>query len=351
MLVRQSPANPNAIREALLLHATPATTAIQAAVAYVTTAGAREFVDGLQARIGDRWPAVAKTIVTCFDFGHTDPDGLETLLANGFEVRVANLAADGSPRLDPHPSSFHPKIYILRSGDTCRTLTGSCNLSSLALTVNTEAAVLQQVDLDDATETFAFFETISVPLTRQMLYQYRNLRQDQKATRLRDETVVLHDPAPNELTTLRNAVGEGTVTPAEFTALWVEILGAQGAAENQLELPRGAQRFFGFDFDDYDDEQREIGTIRLTCGALEATRTLAWHGDNGMERINMPTLAQGGFVYAHRVVLFERRNAQSYEFTVEGLETDAFSSWLSASLSVDAVFRVGAASPRRCGLL
>src|SRR5438105_2438567 len=111
-LIYQSPAQANVVFEALSNAASPGTTAFRAAVAYVTREGARRLVDELATRVGPSWLAIPKTLVTCFDFGTTEPGALEYLQDNGFEVRIANLGADGAIRIMSNPSSFHPKVYL-----------------------------------------------------------------------------------------------------------------------------------------------------------------------------------------------------------------------------------------------
>ena len=132
--------------------------------------------------------------------------------------------------------------------------------------------------------------------------------------------------SPGELPIFRDAVDSGGIDPDHYAAFWVEagaLGGGWGRPGNQLELPRDANRFFGFSFNNYDDHARYvIGEIDVTTSSGSWDCRLAWHGDNGMERIYLPTTARSGLVYSHRVVLFQR-SGTSFELTVS--EPD----WLS----------------------
>ena len=49
--------------------------------------------------------------------------------------------------------------------------------------------------------------------------------------------------------------------------------------------------------------------------SLAVCTRIPWHGNNRMERINLPTPAQGGFDYCDTAVLF-RRQAEGFEIEV-----------------------------------
>jgi hypothetical protein len=91
-LIYQSPALANVVFEAVTSGVSAATTSYQVAVAYVTREGAKTLVEALADRARTTWETIPKTIVTCFDFRHTEPGALEYLQANGFEVRERSSA-------------------------------------------------------------------------------------------------------------------------------------------------------------------------------------------------------------------------------------------------------------------
>lgn len=350
-LIYQSPAQANVVFEALSNTVSPATTAFRAAVAYVTREGARRLVEELSARIGPTWPAIPKTIVTCFDFGTTEPGALEYLQNNGFEVRIANLGADGAIRIMSNPSSFHPKVYLAPDDVTVHAVIGSANLSRRALSVNTEAVTAVDLDPADAEATWTEIAANSVELTPELLQAYRDVRPQQRVAPPPDEPPVPPPAPPGALPVFRDVVEAGGVNPAEHQAFWVEVGGPSGGSGNQLELPRRAQRFFGYDFDDYDDDHHTIGHPVLTVGAAQWNdRPLTWHGNNRMERINLPTTAQSGLVYAHQVVLFQRSGA-SFELTVAAPGSARAERWREESAAAGTLYRFSGGSTRLCGLI
>jgi hypothetical protein len=288
--------------------------------------------------------------VTCFDFGTTEPGALEYLQSNGFEVRIANLGADGAIRIMSNPSSFHPKVYLGFDGETVHAVIGSANLSRRALSVNTEAVTSVNLDLAEAETTWAEIAGNSVVLTTELLQRYREVRPRQRLSPSPDEPPVPPPTPPGALPVFREVVEAGGVNPAEHQAFWVEIGGPSGGSGNQLELPRRAHRFFGFEFDDYDDEHHVIGEPVLTSATGAWDRPLTWHGNNKMERINLPTTAQSGLAYAHQVVLFQRSGA-SFEITVAAPRSTRAQRWREESAAAGTLFRFSGGSNRVCGLI
>lgn len=350
MLILQSPARANAILEAIMAATSPRTEEFNVAVAYVTYQGARTLLDGLAGAVEVRWASIPKCVVTCFDFGHTEPDALAYLEDAGFEVRIANLGAGGVIRLVPNPASFHPKIYIAPTGRGANVIIGSANLSRRALTVNTEAVTSMALDDEDAWRpSWKRLVDCSVRMSPQLLKAYRKMRPRQQKQRTHDEPPVPPPAPPNTLPLFRESVAR-EVDPATYKAFWVQVGMPSGGAGSQLEMPRLANRYFGFSHSKYDNEQRKIGDLTLIAGVREWTRTLAWHGDNRMERVNLPTANQGGFEYGGRVVLFERAGAR-FEFTVADTASRRAERWRNESAALGTLFRVGEMSPRLCGLI
>ena len=133
--------------------------------------------------------------------------------------------------------------------------------------------------------------------------------------------------------------------------MWIEAGSMlSGGSHNQLELPRGANQFFGFRFMDYSSDHETIGHPTLVAGQRTWTdRPLTWHGNNGMERLNLPTRARGGFDYAGTAILFRRRS-DGFDLSVMPWNDPAAVSWRSASNQAGRVFRLGDNSNRICGL-
>ncbi len=152
----------------------------------------------------------------------------------------------------------------------------------------------------------------------------------------------------------RVAIETGAVNPANYSAMWIHGEALQGGSRNQLELPRGGHRFFGFVFTQYDyPHNLTIGEPVLRSGARSWNdRRLTWHGNNRMERMNLPTATQGGFEYADTAVMFRRLADSSFELIVTPWDSDLARSWWQASAQRQALFRLGTvATSRVVGLL
>lgn len=351
MLSYQSPSRANTVFEAIVGSFGPATTAMRVAVAYVSYQGAHTLIPALAEEVGDRWEQIPKTLVTCFDFGHTEPNALAYLQENGITVRIANLGAAGVIRIMPNPSSFHPKMYLATTDVGGLAVVGSANLSRRALTVNSE--VVATMDLAENDPVVAMWDELvanSVELTDDLLQAYRAVRPAKRAATPTEEPVVPVVEDTGAVPVFRVAVETGAVDPAEYQVFWVEAGYTSGGSGNQLELPRRAQNFFGFAFDRYDDEHHTIGHPTLGVGADSWSRPLTWHGNNRMERVNLPTTAQSGLTYRDRVVLFQRASS-GFDLTVADKASARANSWRDESAAEGTLFRVSDGNNRLCGLI
>lgn len=361
MLIVQNATEPASLRNALVDMVASGAIDIRAAAAYVTLGGANILLSAVANAVGPAaFAAMPKTLVTSFDFGLTEPQALQHWLAltnSTVLVSGAQKLVQGS--LMPQ-RAFHPKLYVFGSDpQTCSTLVGSANLTSRGFSVNTEAAWVQQgVPRADADVAFgkACFGTIA--LTDELLATYIELRQTQPPPpEMEHEAQPVAAPSPVAAAALplfRLAIETGAVNPAEFAAMWVHGEALQGGSGNQLELPRGGHRFFGFVFDQYDyPHNLTIGQPVLRNGArVWYDRRLTWHGNNKMERMNLPTGAQGGFDYADTAVMFRRLTNGSFELIVTPWDSDLARSWRQASARRQTLFRLGTVATNRIvGLL
>src|SRR5581483_12265909 len=143
-----------------------------------------------------------------------------------------------------------------------------------------------------------------------LLATYRALRPEalREPRDAREPLAPATPPRPGQLRTFADAYLDGEIEPAEFTAMWIEAGSmSSSASHSQLELPRHANRFFGFEFDQYDNLHHLIGYPALHLrGSTFRDRRLTWHGDNRMERINLPTFAQAGVRYPGTAIIFRR---------------------------------------------
>lgn len=355
--VLQSPRRPSEMLIALSALADKDIEGVRIAVAYVTGSGYDELMPQLSLRIGeDRWLDIPKVIVTSLDFGLTDPRALRLLgeLPNS-EVRVANLESLNSG-YSPVRTAWHPKMYIFDRPGRMSLLVGSANLTARALTVNTEAGMSLPRVVDAAPVELAWRELVgtSQVLDADLLAEYSEWRRrlppnPEREDEVEETATIEHAALP----VLFDAM-EGGFDPASFDTMWVGAGSmSSGGSHNQLELPRGANAFFGYDFDDYGDDHAVIGYPVLVTRHNEWTdRKLTWHGNNRMERINLPTRAKGGFEYVRTAVLF-RRSESGREHVLEVVPWDGPTavSWRNASQRASAMFRLGHGSDRVCGFM
>lgn len=361
MLIVQNASEPATIRNAIVDLMAPVPIALNVASAYVTRGGSEILLNALLNSTGQAaFDAMPKLLVTSFDFGLTEPEALRRWHAlPNTEVRVS-----GAPRLlqgSLLPArAFHPKLYAFGTdANHCNALVGSANLTSRGFSVNTEAAWAQR-DIPHAqmVPALASASYDTVPLTEALLLAYEALRIAQPPPpQIQQEAEPVAPPAPPVAAAtqlFRLAIANGAINPANFNAMWVQGEALQGGSRNQLELPRGGHRFFGFAFNQYDfPDNMTIGEPVLRSGARAWTdRLLTWHGNNGMERMNLPTLMQGGFNYADTAVMFRRLADGSFELIVTPWDSDLARSWRQASAQRNTLFRLGAiATNRLVGLL
>jgi HKD family nuclease len=142
-LVVQSPARPERIISALEDMIEKDISEIRLCVAYITLSGTGLLIDRLeQALGGPRWEKVQKQILTCFDYGCTEPSALQRWASlSACSVYTHNVQLLSSSSLNPK-TAFHAKTYEFRTEDHANLMVGSANLSDRALICNSEAAVV-----------------------------------------------------------------------------------------------------------------------------------------------------------------------------------------------------------------
>lgn len=135
-----------------------------------------------------------------------------------------------------------------------------------------------------------------------------------------------------------------------FNQLWVEAGSmSSGGSHNQLEVGRHSCQFFELPFPTYSVVQEPFGAVNIEISGIHfADRPYSWHGDNGMERLNLPTSAKGGPVYAHQILMFTRQ-AGYFSVEVAPPASPIVQNWIK-STPAGFVFRLGERSDRVCGL-
>ena len=302
MLIIQTAEHPANARHALvdLLKGGPIID-VQIASAYITAAGSEIVLQCLKTVMTSKqFEAAPKTVVTSFDYGLTEPHALSLWSKfPGTTIRVAGFEAMLKGGLQPI-EAFHPKIYAFGTGPRkCNVLVGSSNMTSRGFTVNTEAVWSQhQVAksvVDNAFKKICFGTTL---LSDELLSQYKALRKKKISPPPQIALEVEPVPAPKLRASIpwkpfRDAVDSGSLSPERFEQMWVQCEKPGGGSGNQIELARGAHRFFGLKFSNYNfPDKITVGVPVLRSGRRTWTdRLITWHGNNKMERINLPTLA------------------------------------------------------------
>jgi HKD family nuclease len=361
VLIVQNGSEPATVRNAIVDLIAAGVVDMRIASAYVTFDGCDILLAAVEGIVGpNAFASMPKTLVTSFDYGITDPAALKRwqTLENG-KVFVSGGPKVLAGSLMP-TRAFHPKLYAFgRDAKTYNVLVGSANLTGRGFSVNTEAGWAQEnvskSDIDKAIER-TLFDTAS--LTDELLAAYEALRKSKPPPpEIEQEAQPVPQPSHVNLGSLplfRLAIENNEIAPASYEAMWIQGEALQGGSRNQLELPRGAHRFFAYVFDQYDyPDKITIGQPLLRSGAqIWSDRLLTWHGNNKMERMNLPTLAQGGFNYADTAVMFRRLKDGSFELIVTPWESNLARSWRQASAQRHTLFRLGtAANSRIVGLL
>lgn len=358
-LVVQSSKKPTEILLSLSGITDSKTAGLRFAVAYVTLSGCKVLIPSLIAHIGEqRWSEIPKQLITCLDYGATEPDALHLLRENGFEVSLANVRIVQDQPVPFSGSNFHSKVFLVDKDDCSMALVGSANITASALTSNSEAAYLKLLDV--ANDPWAAMKKETVLLTDELLSAYEaNRKMVSPMTKMEGPAHNLAAKAKaqtaqgnQELQILYEAVQSGQCNPSSSQHFWVQAGSmSSGGSHNQLELPRMSNRFFGFNFVQYDNGHHTIGNPTLMKPGMEWSKPLMWHGKNGMERLNLPTQTQGGFEYRNTAVLFTRNSSGTFRLRVAPWESPEAISWKAASDSLHLTYRLGShATSRQCGL-
>lgn len=327
---------------------------VKFAVAYSTYRGCQRLVDRISKQIGQtQWEATNKFFITSLDFGLTDPTALEYLnQLNNSSVFIANPGVVNNTGFMPS-NAFHPKLYLFNSVTRSGYVVGSANLTESALISNSEIVIAgDEIPVNiEWNNVWANAIAESEPLSARLLISYQERRTRQRRRPVDpDPNIPTPTTQPGENPVFWDAIRTNGVNPTLYNHFWIEAGSmSSGGSRNQLELPRGANQFFGFAHSEYEGDHITIGHPTLTIkGQSWSDRPLTWHGNNRMERINLPTGSQGGFEYQNSAVLF-RRHEGGFAIKV-ALWNDANSSaWRSASEALNAIFRLGTRGQRICG--
>jgi hypothetical protein len=336
----QSPTHPHEVRLALEAAVTSQVQEVRLAVAYVTLSGVRLFAEMMAKHLGASWAQTRKQLVTCIDFGLTDPQALREWLSLGNASVFLHNTKIRDRRLRP-TNAFHAKYYEFRDSAATKIVITSANLSKAALTANTEVALIETLTGDLGAADAAW------TLLRQGAEKATPAAIDAYETRRSKIVVPIVSAAfPLWLPTQRlwDAISSGTAQPGNYNFFWVDAGSmSSGGSANQLEMPRGGHQFFGGSVN-YSNKSKKILDVNISIDGQPLKRPLSWHGSNRMERLNLPT----GRKYAQQVILFERVSS-GYRVTARPNGSPDSQSWIDRSEAAGQRYKVGRSSTRQCG--
>jgi HKD family nuclease len=175
----QTPEEPAEVRNAIIDLLDPQTSDVRIASAYVTLGGSEILFGCLSEFLTqDRLNKIPKTLITCLDFGITEPEALQhwgSMPNTTVRVAGAHLLDSGS-LLPRH--AFHPKVYAfgVRSAHA-NVLVGSANMTSRGFSINTEAVWLEwNVAVQRVDHLFSTAAVGTAPFSDDLLSAYKSLR-------------------------------------------------------------------------------------------------------------------------------------------------------------------------------
>jgi len=352
MLVVQNELMPGTIQNALFDLLRKKAERIRICSAYVSLAGSEILFDAICRASSN---LAVKTIIASLDFALTDPEALRFWM----KVRNCSVFVAGAERLGRGTvtpmSAFHTKFYVFdRPDNSIGSLVSSANLTNRGLTVNSEVGWLDTEVADPETLNIAWKNIVrpAIPLTEQILDAYTKLHDKAADTMQAKEFEPLPAP-PIGLPSKYRIFGDAPTDPANYEMMWIQSRAMQGGAGTQLELPRGTHRYFGAKYTNYNfGKVKHIAEPILVAGSRRwSDRPLTWHGDNAMERINLPSLSMGGFHYENSLILFRRLDPNVFELRVYPWDSDTGRAYVEASRQANLIYRVGRNSNRIAGFV
>lgn len=307
--------HPTTLSELRRVHEWATTEAFMGLYAYATQSGATAF----DLTFGSNfWKDVPSRWLFGIDYGRTEPQALRFMIKRmNAEIRIHDGAwiveKDGFlPRHD-----FHMKTGFLINPKESRfgMVVGSGNFSSNGLRQAIECGASFRAETK--TEFKKTFH--SAFKTAETLWENATPVQDildVYEARWKEsgilEAVKLDDPLPDY---------------DKVETFWIEagyVTRNRGPDRpgNQIDMPRGMNRYFGFNAPDNLSKNSRIGNVTFeppTGGSVSRNLRL---GDNMMEKITLPIPETHGFdVYDGKIIVFSPRNGR---FQMRALETTDF---------------------------
>lgn len=264
---------------------------------------------------GEFWDGTTSKWLLGVDYGRTHPDALRLILEQpNSQVRVHDgewvVAKKGFiPRRD-----FHPKTAIMWDQASQRhgVVLGSGNLSANGLARSIEFGGSYLF------ETLADYQHAAANLPNELHALWEDAS---PAENILDQYAGRWD---EEFSWSSKAA---EVEEAESSHFWIEagyVTQNRGPQRpgNQIDFPKGMNRYFGFDAPHDQPKNSVIGQVTMITAVGDPTVRNLRFGNNSMEKISLPIPEDHGFEnYDGKILVFEKQGA---EFVLHALEADDF---------------------------
>lgn len=283
---------------------------LRVAVAYASELGVHALSEELSSH--PNWQSSMKHFLVSIDHGLTQPEALDRLRnLKRAEVRVP-AAEEVIAR--PHmrrTEVFHPKAFAFDAGSPSAPaglVIGSSNLTQAGLTSNAELGICLLLPRNSTpSEIGPSFDrwwsrqwADSSKLTTDLLHRYSEARK--LLRRSAPNSFLNEEPSPSEL--------------AAASSLWIEAGFLSGGSHNQLELPQGAEAFFGLE-----PASRNRTTFSLQTEAKSWDSWLQFW-QNGVWRLRLPTIAESAKSFQGSVIRLDR-TSQPGVFRLKSAESNS----------------------------
>lgn len=319
--------------------------------AYATKGGVQLLKDALSTELKN-WPRMRKRWLISIDFGLTEPEALERLMAlPNSEVRIPYANEVLKKGLKP-VRCFHSKsMFFYRNGlDTGPTgiYIGSANMSVSGLCYGHENAMASAwLKFNDKSRKQAKGIITEVALVEDIYANAKILDDDilaRYSALRRTRFIKSEDNTPQ----VRNIISllddhEHKISFSEAALLstarryWLEsgyIVKNRGPRMpgNQIDMPRGASAFFGFPIA-AQDRNTHIGDLEIIY-RRHAERYPLRLGNNYMEKLSLPIPGiDGPESYESTVLLFSKVGDRRFELDVAPSDSLKARSWEKKSLT------------------
>jgi hypothetical protein len=311
--------------------------ALDAAVAYATTNGARDMDKACRDYAGRAWVGIQKRWLVGIDYCRTEPMALEILrdLPNS-EVRIHAGRQVVARKLCTPILPFHPKTFLLRGRGAVAAICGSGNLSRNGLTKGHEVGnvilATGQVTskerlvwdacrhlrqwFDNAWQRAATVDTV--------LPEYESVHEANEHLRSPSPT---DDDCSDTSTLEASHSGNRALSPEDLRRLrvckrlWIEAGNlhhnrGKNRPGNQLMLTPMTRVFFGFSATDLERDS-SVGDVAVTYAGHTRRDCSLRFSNNAMDVLTLPVPSKGGPErYDKKNLLFTKRADGTVTLTI-----------------------------------